>query len=88
LIRRSLLLLTAIALALPLAACGRKGNPDWPDDSIYPRKYPYTPFTGQAPAVPTQNDYLPPVERQTPQYLDLHHPAAANPSLPELPERQ
>ncbi len=35
-----LVLALIIAIASPLAACGRKGSPDRPDDSEYPRSYP------------------------------------------------
>ncbi|MCA3268352.1 MAG: hypothetical protein ING19_20005 [Azospirillum sp.] len=35
-------LLLALALAAPLAACGRKGDPEAPEgaDERYPRRYP------------------------------------------------
>jgi predicted small lipoprotein YifL len=35
-------------LILGLAACGRKGMPDRPDDAVYPRDYPYTPMPADA----------------------------------------
>jgi len=38
--RKSLLTLAILALALPLAACGKKGLPQHPADSTYPREYP------------------------------------------------
>ncbi|KIL97925.1 hypothetical protein CCC_00986 [Paramagnetospirillum magnetotacticum MS-1] len=41
---RSILVL---ALVLGVAACGRKGMPEWPDDVIYPRDYPYTPLPNE-----------------------------------------
>jgi len=37
-------LILAGLLAVSLSACGRKGNPDQPDDSVYPRQYPYMPL--------------------------------------------
>jgi predicted small lipoprotein YifL len=38
---QSLMVLALIlAIASPLAACGRKGSPDYPEDSKYPRNYP------------------------------------------------
>jgi predicted small lipoprotein YifL len=37
---RLLVLALIIAMASPLAACGRKGSPERPDDSEYPRNYP------------------------------------------------
>jgi len=42
---RSVLIL---ALALGLAACGRKGMPDWPEDTVYPRDYPRTPLPAES----------------------------------------
>jgi predicted small lipoprotein YifL len=40
--RTPLVVVLALALALPLAACGRKGPPEPPDnaDPRYPRSYP------------------------------------------------
>lgn len=38
------------ALILGLAACGRKGMPERPDDAVYPRDYPYTPQPAEAKA--------------------------------------
>jgi predicted small lipoprotein YifL len=39
--RRVLALLVLLALALPaLEACGRKGPPEPPEGSTYPRQYP------------------------------------------------
>ena len=38
--RRLLILALVLALAAPLAACGRKGAPMPPEGSEYPRKYP------------------------------------------------
>jgi predicted small lipoprotein YifL len=40
LFQRLLVLALIIAIASPLAACGRKGAPDRPDNSKYPRSYP------------------------------------------------
>ena len=34
------LLLIAVALALPLGACGKKGDPNAPGADRYPRQYP------------------------------------------------
>jgi predicted small lipoprotein YifL len=35
-----MVLLTAVVLALPLAGCGKKGDPDAPGADRYPRQYP------------------------------------------------
>jgi len=40
-IRKNILTLSVLALVLPLAACGKKGLPQHPKDSAYPRDYPY-----------------------------------------------
>lgn len=32
--------LIAVSLSLPLGACGKKGDPERPKDSDYPRQYP------------------------------------------------
>ncbi|NQU59361.1 MAG: lipoprotein [Rhodospirillales bacterium] len=39
--QRLIVLALIIAIALPLAACGRKGSPVRSDDSEYPRSYPH-----------------------------------------------
>ena len=39
-IRNGLLILAVLALASPLAGCGKKGSPHHPAESEYPRKYP------------------------------------------------
>ncbi|BAE53294.1 hypothetical protein amb4490 [Paramagnetospirillum magneticum AMB-1] len=39
-----------LALVLGVAACGRKGMPDRPDDAVYPRDYPYTPLPSESKA--------------------------------------
>ena len=36
-----------VALVITVAACGRKGMPDRPDDAVYPRDYPYTPLPAE-----------------------------------------
>ncbi len=38
--RRALMLVLVLLLAAPLAACGKKGMPEAPEDSDYPRSYP------------------------------------------------
>ena len=39
--RRALALLFLVALSLPaLASCGRKGQPEPPEGSTYPKQYP------------------------------------------------
>ncbi len=38
--RRLLILLLVLAMAAPLAACGRKKTPAQPPSSDHPRKYP------------------------------------------------
>jgi len=40
LLQRALMLALVVAIALSSAACGRKGSPERPDDSEYPRSYP------------------------------------------------
>ena len=40
LFKRLLTLALVVAIALSSAACGRKGSPDRPGDSEYPRNYP------------------------------------------------
>ncbi len=37
---RWLVLMLALVMISPLAACGRKGPPELPKDSKYPRDYP------------------------------------------------
>lgn len=37
---RTLAIVLALAMITPLAACGRKGPPDFPEGSKYPREYP------------------------------------------------
>lgn len=39
-IRNGLLILAVLAMAAPLAGCGKKGRPLHPKDSDYPKKYP------------------------------------------------
>ncbi len=39
--RRLLLIALVIGLALPLAACGKKNQPEPPPGSTYPRTYPH-----------------------------------------------
>ncbi len=39
-IMKILTVVLALALISPLAACGRKGAPEFPEDSKYPRDYP------------------------------------------------
>lgn len=48
---RRIVILAALAV-LPLAACGRRGKPIPPEDSVYPRQYPKIDFPDekQAPA--------------------------------------
>jgi predicted small lipoprotein YifL len=42
---RPVLALLAVALlTLSLGACGRKGAPEIPEDSVYPRTYPHIPM--------------------------------------------
>jgi len=49
---RSILIL---ALVIGVAACGRKGMPDRPDDAVYPRDYPYTPLPAETKVKPEQS---------------------------------
>ena len=39
-VRNGMLILAALAMALPLSACGKKGSPHHPDESKYPTQYP------------------------------------------------
>ena len=39
-IRKVILIILALAVALPAAGCGRKGKLEAPEDSRYPREYP------------------------------------------------
>ena len=39
-VRNGVLILVALAMALPLSACGKKGTPHHPAESDYPRQYP------------------------------------------------
>jgi predicted small lipoprotein YifL len=36
-----------VALALGLAACGRKGMPEFPENTTYPNDYPHTPMPAE-----------------------------------------
>lgn len=38
--RLALALVASVVLALPLAACGKKGGPERPEGSTFPRQYP------------------------------------------------
>lgn len=38
--KRVLVLLLVAMLAVPVAGCGKKGPPEPPEDSEYPRSYP------------------------------------------------
>jgi predicted small lipoprotein YifL len=78
--RRVVLVLLAVAMTVPLAACGRRGAPIAPENSVYPRKYPNTPFESGPTASPTvvEDDFMPPAQRRpvTPNMPDLQHPPA------------
>jgi len=39
-ITKIIAIVLALAVISPLAACGRKGAPEFPQGSEYPRKYP------------------------------------------------
>lgn len=39
-VRNGVLILAALAMAAPLAACGKKGSPEHPAGSKYPHLYP------------------------------------------------
>ena len=39
-IRKVILILLALAVALPAAGCGRRGKLETPENSTYPRDYP------------------------------------------------
>lgn len=39
-LRKVMMAALAVAVALPLASCGRKGLPIPPEDAVYPRPYP------------------------------------------------
>ncbi|MBI5162412.1 MAG: hypothetical protein HY985_00765 [Magnetospirillum sp.] len=76
-IRRLTILALVVALAVPLAACGRKGRPIAPENSVYPRTYPPITFDGQPAAAPkpaaeddaaAESNKLPP---QAPTFEDM-----------------
>lgn len=75
---RRLLILGLVALmAVPLGACGRKGNPEEPEDAVYPRTYPYTPLPGGAkPDKAPSSDFQPPRPRVTAPPTNVQPPAA------------
>lgn len=60
-IRSLAVALLALALAVPLSGCGRRGAPIVPENSTYPRGYPYTPFPKQ-PKAETEADDLREIE--------------------------
>lgn len=45
---RSIVMVAALAMAL--AACGRKSFPDQPEGATYPNTYPYTPLPAESKA--------------------------------------
>jgi len=45
--RRFAVVMLALAVASPLAACGRKGKPVPPEGTVYPRQYPKVDFPDQ-----------------------------------------
>lgn len=45
--RKLVLVLVLAAMATSLSACGRKGRPVPPEDTVYPRHYPKIDFPGQ-----------------------------------------
>lgn len=51
-IRHMLSLALVLLLASSLAACGRKGYPEEPENAVYPRNYPYTPLPVPAQKAP------------------------------------
>ncbi|RAU22811.1 hypothetical protein CU669_05330 [Paramagnetospirillum kuznetsovii] len=68
--RRLLILGLVVLTAVPLAGCGRKGNPEEPEDAVYPRTYPYIPQPEGAkkkssPPASGSSDYQPPQPRMT-----------------------
>ncbi|CAA7614142.1 Secreted protein (modular protein) [Candidatus Terasakiella magnetica] len=67
-LRRTLLFGLAGSLAAALAACGRKGFPEQPEGSVYPRRYPdiQPPENSRRPAAPPPGDpdFQPPQPRQ------------------------
>jgi predicted small lipoprotein YifL len=78
--RRPAMLLTVLLLAasLPLAACGKKGDPEAPDANQFPHQYPAaealpeTGNTSQPPPPPPQRAPAPP-------------PSALSPLTPNYP---
>jgi len=42
--RRAVTLLGLGLATLALSGCGRKSRPSEPDDTLYPRHYPFTPY--------------------------------------------
>jgi hypothetical protein len=59
--RRTLLGLLAVGLGgATLSGCGRKGRPHEPEDAVYPRIYPYTPYPAAPAPAPAQAPAAPP----------------------------
>lgn len=79
-IRKVLILGLITLMAVPLTACGRKGNPEEPDNPVYPRIYPYTPMPESAKKKsepPTSSrDFQPPQPRITVPPTNIKPPAA------------
>lgn len=87
--RRLVLLLVAVGLALPLAGCGRKSTPQPVEGSFYPFKYPNTPFPKTQEELEAEQErqrraqdgeeFTPPEQRLPTKPFDLEHPAARTP---------
>jgi hypothetical protein len=84
-IRRLVLLLVAVGLALPLAGCGRKSTPQPAEGAFYPFKYPYTPFPKTQEELNAEKqprpaadgeEFSPPEQRLPTKPFELEHPAA------------
>jgi len=72
--RRIVVVLLAVALALPLAGCGRKSYPARPENAFYPRIYPADPNQPEAPAVAEPEAPALPPQMPPPTFNDLRRP--------------
>lgn len=52
-LRKVMMAALAVAMALPLASCGRRGLPIPPEDATYPRTYPRIEFPDGGVSTPT-----------------------------------
>ena len=76
--RPFVLLLLAVLMGLPLAACGRKSTPATPVGAYYPRHYPEIDGNNQSlpQNQPQAEPAAAPVPATPPPFADLQHPPA------------